>query len=94
MLPRKPVDELEGLWMREILGIMNHDNFTLDPLPLLIPGHGVVRGVQAVPLGSWPIMRTECQVHSGIAARDPADSLQRQRVIGVHANKEVVAPMK
>ena len=94
MLPPKPADELQGLWMHKILGIMNHDNFQLDPVPLLIPGHGVVRGVQAVPLWKLAIMRTDCQVHAGVAARDPVDRLQRQRAIGVHANKQVVVRLK
>jgi hypothetical protein len=40
--------------MHEILGITNHDNFKLNAVPLLIPGHGVISGIEAVPFGCRP----------------------------------------
>ena len=75
VLSRKPVDELQGLWMHEVLGIMNHDNFKLDAVPLFVLAHGVVRGVQAVTLGSWSIMGTDRPVHPRIVTRDPVHGL-------------------
>jgi hypothetical protein len=33
-------------------------------------------------------------VHPGVAARDPVDSCNVSASLGVHANKEVVVPIK